>query len=137
MRTLSRLLPFAFFAIFLLAALTPFLTFAQAINSNAGNLTGVTNFISNLVRFINSTLVPAIFALAFLVFLWGVFQTFILGGSDEDKQKEGKQLMLYAIAGFVIMVSIWGIVNLVANGFGFTGQSINPSIPTTPLPAPR
>jgi len=130
MRTLSRLLPVAFFALFLLAALTPLLTFAQG---NPGNLNNVSVFVANLIRFMNNTLVPAIFALAFLVFLWGVFTTFILGGSDEDKQKEGKQLMLYAIAGFVLMVSLWGIVNFVAQGFGFRDPTIQniPNLPTT------
>jgi hypothetical protein len=96
-----------------------------------GQLTGVRTFIANIMDFINDIVVPAIFAIAFLVFLWGMFQTFILGGSDEDKQKEGRSLMMYSIAGFVIMVSLWGIVNLVANGFGFNGQDIQ-NIPDLP-----
>ncbi len=119
MRTLSRLLPFALFA--------PLFAFAQ------GELNQVDRFVDNIVSFMNGTLVPAIFALAFLVFLWGMFKTFILGGSDEGKQEEGKQLMMYSIAGFVIMVSLWGIVNLVANGFGFQNSNIQniPNLPTT------
>ena len=130
MRTLSHILPLTVVSV--LMAMLPLFAFAQ---TNAGNLTGVTTFIQNIIRFMNGTLVPLIFAIAFLVFLWGMFKTFILGGSDEDKQKEGKQLMMYSIAGFVIMVSLWGIVNLVAQGFGFTttGQGIQniPNLPTT------
>lgn len=120
MKTLFRLLP--------LTAFAPLFALAQA-----GNLNEVSGFIRNIITFINNTLVPAIFAIAFLVFLWGMFKTFILGGHDEEKQSEGKKLMVYAIAGFVIMVSLWGIVNLVARGFGFQGENIQniPNVPTT------
>lgn len=104
-----------------------------AAQANPGQLTEVTVFLTNLVTFVNGTLVPVIFALAFLVFIWGMFTTFILGGADEDKQKDGKNLMMYAIIGFVLMVSLWGIVNLFADGFGFNAvQQIN--YPTAPTP---
>lgn len=120
MKIIAYLLP--------LVLIVPMTAFAQ---TNPGNLTPVTTFIRNIIDFINGTLVPFIFAIAFLVFLWGVFKTFILGGSDEGKQEEGKKLMMYAIAGFVIMVSLWGIVNLLANGLGFSGADIQ-KIPDAP-----
>jgi len=119
MKILAQLLPFALFA--------PLFVFAQV---TPGNFQGVSVFISNIMGFINNILIPFVFAIAFLVFIWGMFKTFILGGSDEDKQKEGKHLMMYAIAGFVIMISLWGIVNIVAQGFGFQGSSIQ--TPVTP-----
>lgn len=108
------------------APLLPLAAFAAP-----GDLSTVGSFIGNIMVFINKILVPAIFGLAFLVFIWGVFKTFILGGSDEDKQKEGKQLMMYAIAGFVLMVSIWGIVKLVSDGIGLQQQGIH-AIPDLP-----
>jgi hypothetical protein len=104
----------------LLALVAPMFAFAQA----PGELGPVRTFLVNIVTFINGTLVPLVFALAFLVFIWGMFKTFILGGSDPGKQEEGKQLMLYAIVGFVIMVSLWGIVNLLADGFGFRREDV-------------
>ena len=117
----------------LLSKAAPFALFLPSLALAAGELTGVTAFIRNIIDFMNNTLVPFVFAVAFLVFLWGMFNTFILGGHEEDKQKEGRQLMMYAIAGFVVMVSLWGIVNLVARGFGFEGQRIQdiPDLPTT------
>ena len=123
MKKLLRLLPFASFA--------PL--FALAQTTGPGNLNGVSEFLKNIIAFMNGTLVPGIFAIAFLVFLWGMFKTFILGGADEDKQEEGKHLMMYAIAGFVVMVSLWGIVNLVAQGFGFSGDQTIRNIPNLPV----
>ena len=92
-----------------------------------GDMGPASSFIMNILAFMNGTLVPAIFALAFLVFLWGMFQTFILGGDDEEKQAKGKQLILYTIMGFVIMVSLWGVVNLIAVSIGLTG--VKPILP--------
>ncbi len=116
-----------------LAKVAPILLFVPVVALGAGELAEVDDFIDNIVKFMNGTLVPFVFAIAFLVFLWGVFKTFILGGSDPDKQAEGKQLMMYAIAGFVVMVSLWGIVNLVAKGFGFRDENIEqiPNLPAT------
>ncbi|HEX8591365.1 MAG TPA: hypothetical protein VF696_01265 [Candidatus Paceibacterota bacterium] len=65
-----------------------------------------------LVGLINNIAVPVVFALAFIVFIWGVFTFFIAGGSDEGKREKGKQLMLYGLLGFFVMVSVWGLVNI-------------------------
>ncbi|MBX9906322.1 pilin [Patescibacteria group bacterium] len=89
--------------------------------------------ITNTLTFINRILVPAVFAIAFLVFIWGVFKYFIMGGASEGDQEAGKQLMIYGIIGFVLMVSVWGLVNVVASGLGFKQDSIQdiPSVPIT------
>jgi hypothetical protein len=118
MKILSKLAPLTFFA--------PLLAFAQV-----GNFRGFETFVGNVTGFINNVVVPFIFALAFLAFIWGMFKTFILGGSDEEKQEEGKKLMMYSVVGFVLMVSIWGIVNFVSGSFGFQGQNIQ-AIPNVP-----
>lgn len=92
----------------------------------------INSFIGSINTFINNVLIPLVFAVALLVFIWGMFNYFIRGGHDPDKQKEGKDLMLYAVVGFVLMVSIFGIVNLIAGGLGFSGENIQniPSVPT-------
>lgn len=117
MKFLSLLAPAVLFVF------APSAAFAAA-TLGVGNMTGATTFIGNIVGFMNNVLVPAIFALAFLVFLWGMFNTFILGGGDEEKQEKGKQLMVYSIVGFVVMISLWGIVNFVTNSLGFGGGTI-------------
>lgn len=91
----------------------------------------VNTFIGKITTFINNTLIPLVFGVALLVFVWGMFKFFILKGHEEDSQKEGKNLMIYAVVAFVLMVSIWGIVNLIAGGLGFSGEQIQ-NIPSTP-----
>lgn len=104
--------------------LTPMLALAQF-----GEIDG---FFGNITSFINNILIPLIFAIALLAFLYGAFKYFIMGGANEDSQKEGTQLMIYAIAGFVLMVSIFGIVNLIADGLGFSDDQTIDNIPNAP-----
>ena len=79
---------------------------------------GLQDFISGFAGFLNSTLVPLLFALAFLFFLINATRHFIIGGDKEDARKKAKSLARWGIIAFVLMVSIWGIVNLLVNGFG-------------------
>lgn len=112
-----------------LGALLPVIVLAAQDSESFGE---INTFVGKITTFINSTLIPLIFGIALLVFLWGVFQYFILGGGDTEKQEQGKQLMLYAIGGFVVMVSVWGIVNLIAGGLGFSGSDTIQNIPDVP-----
>jgi hypothetical protein len=86
----------------------------------------------SILTFINSYLVPLIFALALLFFLWGVLKAFVIKG-DEDSRSEGKQYMVWAIVGLVVMVSLWGIVNLLSGALGLDEETITdiPASPTT------
>lgn len=87
--------------------------------------------IENTLIFVNSYLIPGLFAIAFLFFLWGMFKFFFLSGANEEGRSQGKQLALWSVIAFVIMVSLWGLVNVVAWGFGFYGASA-PTLPTVP-----
>ena len=55
------------------AKIIPILLLMPMIALGAGELTTVSTFINNIVTFMNGTLVPLVFAIAFLVFLWGMF----------------------------------------------------------------
>ena len=95
-----------------LMMLMPLVALAQ------GELKGISSLFNNFIGFINNTLIPLVFALALLMFFYGIFKYFILGGGDESSRAEGRQLMLWAIIGFVVMASIYGIVALISGGLG-------------------
>ena len=111
----------------------PFVSFAQSLAQGNGQAGGIGKFLDAFLGFIDSVLLPVILGLAFLMFVWGVFRFFVLGGSDEEAQQKGKSLMLYAIAGFVLILSFYGIVSVLTNGLGFGNQHIDaPGVPVTP-----
>lgn len=95
------------------AFLMPLFAFAQVQATNVSTLG------QGLIGLINNVAVPLLFALAFIVFIWGVFQYFIAGGHDEEKRETGKSLMLWGIIGFFVMVSVWGLVNILRGTFNF------------------
>jgi hypothetical protein len=57
-----------------------------------------------------------------------VFQYFIAGAASDEKRKTGRTFILYGIIGFVVMLSIWGLVNLLLATLGF-GWGARPPIP--------
>lgn len=86
-----------------------------------------------LIYIINAILVPVLFAIAFIVFLYGVFKKYIWSRGDESAVEEGHKLILWGIIGFVVMVSLWGLVNVVGNTFGLTGY-FAPQTPSSVSP---
>ncbi len=94
------------------------------------NVAGLSRLTSTIVGFINGALVPLLVAIAFLAFLWGVANAYILHPADETKRKVGHQFILWGIIGLVIIFSVWGIVNLLLGTLFFTGAETHPSYPT-------
>lgn len=107
----------------------PLVSFAVAIN-NVNDAAGL------VINTINNILVPVLFAIAFIVFLWGAFETFIIGANNEDVKEKGRNLMLWGLIGFFVMVSLWGLVNILTGTVTFnSGAVVSPrtTIPVTPI----
>ena len=92
-------------------------------------MSALQNLAQTIIDFINNVLVPLIFALAFILFLYGVFKYFFLGATDPKKQTEGRKFVMWGIIAFAVMISVWGLVRLVAGTFGFGGET-RPCLPT-------
>lgn len=73
-----------------------------------------------VITVINHYLIPVIFTIALLVFLFGVAKAYIISRGDEGAVKQGHQLILWGVIGFAVMLSIWGIVNLFQSFLGIT-----------------
>ena len=87
----------------------------------------------NIINIINGILVPVLFAVAFIVFLYGIARAYIFSGGDPEKVKDGHRLLMWGLIAFVVMISIWGLVNVVANTFGLAG-SFAPPTPSSVSP---
>jgi hypothetical protein len=97
-----------------LSYLLPVLAFAQ------GTATGQLNTISGVIRRLQdiiNLIIPFIVGLAVLVIIWGVFG-YVTSAGDEEKRGEAKQFILWGVIGVFIMVSVWGLVNILVNSFG-------------------
>ncbi len=102
-------------------------SFAVPLVSMAA-VSNLSEFGGFIIGIINNILVPVLFAIAFIVFLWGAFSVFILGHDSEETKEKGKNLMLWGLIGFFVMVSVWGLVNLLTGSIQFG----NPAQQTPP-----
>ena len=92
--------------------LIPAVTFAAA---GDGSLQGL---ISGIGGFINEVLIPFTLGVAFLIFIINAVRFFVIGGDNTESQENAKSLALYGVGAFVLILSLWGLVNLLSNGFG-------------------
>lgn len=89
---------------------------------------GVSGIASTVLYLINYIAVPALFSIAFIVFLYGITKTYVFSSGEPAEVEKGHKIILWGIIGFVVMISLWGIVNVVANTFGLGGYGA-PSLP--------
>jgi hypothetical protein len=91
------------------------------------NFESIRNMINWATCTINDALIPLLFAIALVAFIWGMIQ-FFLNPDSEDKKQKGKSFMLWGLIALFVMISIWGILNLFTRTFEFQNTEA-PSIP--------
>lgn len=107
---------------FAAAVMLPGVTFASEIGAEVQGL------ISRFVNVLVTPLVTGFFALAFLLFMWGLLMFMLsISGSNTDKTgpmatADGRRHMLWGLLGMVIMFSVGGIINVITNSLGDTGS---------------
>ncbi|MDD3531005.1 MAG: pilin [Candidatus Pacebacteria bacterium] len=107
-------------ATFLVALGAPFFAAAQT----GINTAYIKSYSDSIIYIINSILVPLLIALSFIVFLYGVYRYFIQGAASDSDRETGRQFALWGVIGFVIIVSLWGIVNLFTSTLGLTARNV-------------
>jgi hypothetical protein len=94
------------------------------------NMSAITGYSNGIIDVINKILVPILMAIAFIVFLWGVYKYFIYGADSDAERATGKQFVLWGVIGFAVIFSVWGLVNVVRSVFGMQGEISAPPPPT-------
>lgn len=78
-----------------------------------------------------------IIALAVLTFVWNVYRYFF---TEKDK-KEAGMYVLYSTIGFFVILSLWGLVNILTNSFKLDNNQPNwpfgSTQKTSPAPNPN
>ncbi len=97
------------------ALLTPAITFAAGKN--------LAYIIDLVIGYLNQFLVLLI-GLAVVIFVWYIIQYFIK--PNEDRKNAG-QYVMYSLIGFFVVLSFWGLVNILQNTFGLQNESNQPA----------
>jgi len=72
--------------------------------------------VNELIDFIN-VLIPAMFALLFVYFIWKMIDAWVLHAGDPNKVQEGKMFAVTAVFVLVVALSVWGIVAIIRTSF--------------------
>ncbi len=105
--------------------MTPAYAYAQA--NLPPTTTGAIGIIDRIQFIMNTRVVPIIIAFALVYFLLGVFQYI---QKPEGITSEGARTkMVYGLIGLFVMISVWGLVNLVGDTFGIQSGGQAPVIP--------
>lgn len=108
------------------ASFAPMLALADSrIEQRVGS---VVQTVGNIINF----LIPVAFALAVLYFFYGLAK-FILDSGNEEAKVQGKNIMINGIMALFIMVTLYGIINLLGDFFGIQTNT-NSEAPTITLP---
>ena len=104
----------------------PFIASAEEFCKNSD-----TNFksIGNIFNWASCTLiksvVPLLFTLATVGFIWGIIQYFI-NPDNEEQRKKGKSYMVWGLIALFVMISMWGLVGVLNETFGI--QTLIPQL---------
>ena len=77
----------------------------------------INSIVPKIVDNIVMPIVQLTFALAVVVFVWGLIG-FFKNGDESAERTKGQQHILWGVVGMAIMVSVYGIIRLVANTVG-------------------
>ncbi len=112
----------------------PVMASAAFLGGNDGNAGNLGDAMTTFLNFLSNVVIPFILAIGFFMFVWGIFNYFILGGANDDAKEKGKSLIIYAIAGFVVILAFWGIVNIFISGVGLQNETLEYIPKTIPTP---
>lgn len=98
------------------------------------------DFLSNLYEVVIEPGLLLLFGIAFVVFIWGIVK-FIQNADDAGGRDEGKQSIIWGIIGMVIMVSVYGIINITYGTLGgspsdLPQQNTGPYLPEGAVDSP-
>ena len=106
----------------------------SAIPAFAATATDFKSLVSNVfIGGILQPIVPLLIGLGVVVFIYGVL--ILMFSEGGEKKEEGKQYMIWGIIGIFVMVSVWGLVNVISGSFKLdnTAPTINMTIPNTSI----
>lgn len=73
-------------------------------------------FMFNIVKFIVQPAIWLLFALAMYYFVNGLIP-FLAKADDAKEREKGRQHIIWGIVGFLVMVSVFGILQVLTNTF--------------------
>ena len=106
--------------------LSPIIAMAQGVPTpGSPSLTNINTLVTSIGGIVK-LLIPMMFAIAILVFFYGVVK-YILAAGEEDSKATGRRIMIGGIIALFVIASVWGLVAFLGSATGIgQGGSITP-----------
>lgn len=103
-------------------AFFPLIAFAIPVEpvQACDSLAGLGKMICQIHQLLRA-IVPVLFALGLVYFVWGVVRYVIADG--EEAKKKGKDIMIYGVIGFAAIIGLWGLVYMIVTTFDLEGTA--------------
>ncbi|OHA15706.1 MAG: hypothetical protein A3A10_01920 [Candidatus Tagabacteria bacterium RIFCSPLOWO2_01_FULL_42_9] len=72
------------------------------------------SIINEIIVQVVNPVIGLLFAIAIAVFIWGIIG-FIWNAGSEEKRTTGKQHIIWGLVGLLIMATVAGIIEIIAN----------------------
>lgn len=82
----------------------------------------ISHFLNAVDAYILNPIIILVFAVAFLIFFWGIFQ-YVSSDKEGSERDTGKKKIIYGLLGMFIMFSAYGILHIVLGTFGISTPS--------------
>lgn len=77
-------------------------------------------FLNRLNQYILNPLITLIFAIAFLIFFWGIVEFINSQVTVDGEREKGKKKIMWGLIGMFIMFSAYGIIRILLDTFGLS-----------------
>lgn len=85
------------------------------------NINFLKPYSDSIISIINTIFIPVLIAVAFIVFLWGVYKYFIYHGEEESEKMAGRKYAMWGIIGLAVIFSVWALVNILMGALNLQG----------------
>lgn len=79
----------------------------------------INEFLGKINQYILNPIILLAFAVALLIFFWGIVQ-FISSETADSKREDGKKKILWGLVGIFVMFSAYGLIGVVLRTFGIS-----------------
>ena len=91
------------------------------VGGGGGNTPGtIQSILGDIYVAFDTYIIPFLITIAFVAFLINVIRYFIWKSNSEEGRESARRYLIWSLIGFVIIVAMWGIINLIIMFFGFS-----------------
>lgn len=100
--------------------------FAFAAPASVGDIDSAIGAVGKLIN----SIIPLIFAIATVYFIWNLVKYIEAGKGDEKARGEAKDSIVFSLVLMFVMLSVWGLVGILKGSVTFTGEVTETDFPT-------